>query len=125
MGKLILSGDPKQGAEAFQQIMDSVAGMNPIPYMNDPKLLASAWEKQKAVANKHNEPGKFTTLIAFEWTSQAMYENMHHNVFFRDDKGPDTTFSSMDSIHREDCGPTRRFSVAQDTRTSRSPTTPM
>ena len=52
--------------------MDSVAGMNPIPYMNDPKLLASAWERQKAVANKHNEPGKFTTLIAFEWTSQAM-----------------------------------------------------
>jgi hypothetical protein len=102
MGKLILAGDPKKGAEAFQQIMDSVAGMNPIPYMNEPKLLASAWKKQKAVANKHNEPGKFTTLIAFEWTSQAMDENMHHNVFFRDDKGPETVFSSMDSIHRED-----------------------
>tara|TARA_R110000850_G_scaffold60079_1_gene138162 strand:- start:707 stop:2590 length:1884 start_codon:yes stop_codon:yes gene_type:complete len=102
MGKLILSGDPKQGAEAFQQIMDSVAGMNPISYMNDPKLLATAWENQKAVANKHNEPGKFTTLIAFEWTSQAMYINLHHNVFFRDDKGPDVTFSSMDSIHRAD-----------------------
>ena len=102
MGKLILSGDPKKGAEAFQKIMDSVAGMKPISYMNDPKLLASAWERQKAVANKHNEPGKFTTLIAFEWTSQAMYINMHHNVFFRDDKGPDVTFSSMDSIKRED-----------------------
>jgi hypothetical protein len=102
MGKLILSGDPKQGAEAFQQIMDSVAGMDPIPYMNDPKLLASAWEKQKAVINKYNEPGKFTTLIAFEWTSQAMYINMHHNVFFRDDVGPDVIFSSMDSIERAD-----------------------
>jgi hypothetical protein len=102
MGKLILSGDPKKGAQAFQEIMDSVAGMNPIPYMSDPKVLASAWERQKAVANKHNEPGKFTTLIAFEWTSQAMYINMHHNVFFRDDKGPDVTFSSMDSIERAD-----------------------
>ena len=93
MGKLILAGDPKKGAEAFQQIMDSVAGMNPIPYINDPKLRASAWEKRKAASNKHNEPGKFTTLIAFEWTSQAMDENMHHNVFFRDDKGPETVFS--------------------------------
>jgi hypothetical protein len=102
IGKLILSGDPKKGAEAFQEIMDSVAGMNPISYMNDPKLRATAWEKQKAAINKHNEPGKFTTLIAFEWTSQALYENMHHNVFFRDDKGPETIFSSMDSIHRED-----------------------
>ena len=61
-----------------------------------------AWEKQKEVANKHNDPGKFTTLIAFEWTSQTMYENMHHNVFFRDDKGPDVVFSSLDSVHRED-----------------------
>jgi hypothetical protein len=102
MGKLILSGDPKKGAQAFQEIMNSVAGMDPISYMNDPKLLSSAWEKQKAVANKHNDPGKFTTLIAFEWTSQAMYENMHHNVFFRDNKGPKSIFSSMDSIHRED-----------------------
>ena len=102
IGKEILSGDPKKGADAFQQIMDSVAGMKPISYMNDPKVLTPIWEKQKAVANKHNDPGKFTTLIAFEWTSQAMYENMHHNVFFRDDKGPETTFSSMDSIHRED-----------------------
>ena len=80
--------------------MDSVAGMKPIPYMSDPKLAASAWEKQKAVINKHNDPGKFTTLVAFEWTSQAMYINMHHNVFFRDDKGPDVIFSSMDSIER-------------------------
>jgi hypothetical protein len=102
IGKEILSGDPKKGAEAFQQIMDSVAGQKPIPYMSDPKLLATAWEKEKAAANKHYAPGKFTTLIAFEWTSQAMYENMHHNVFFRDDKGPDTIFSSLDSIKRED-----------------------
>jgi len=102
IGKEILSGDPKKGADAFQQIMDSVAGMNPIPYMSDPKLAASAWERQKAVINKHNDPGKFTTLVAFEWTSQAMYINMHHNVFFRDDKGPDVIFSSMDSIKRAD-----------------------
>jgi len=102
IGKDIISGDPKKGEAAFQLIMNSVAGMKPISYMSDPKILASAWERQKAAANKHNEPGKFTTLIAFEWTSQAMYENMHHNVFFRDDKGPDSVFSSLDSIKRED-----------------------
>jgi len=102
IGKEILSGDPKKSADAFQKIMNSVAGQNPIPYMSDPKVAASVWEKQKATTNKHNEPGKFTTLIAFEWTSQAMYENMHHNVFFRDDKGPNTVFSSLDSIKRED-----------------------
>ena len=102
IGKEILTGDPKKGAEAFQQIMDSVANLDPIPYMSDPKTASVVWEKQKEVANKHNDPGKFTTLIAFEWTSQTMYENMHHNVFFRDDKGPDVVYSSLDSVHRED-----------------------
>jgi len=87
IGKEILSGDPKRGADAFQQIMNSVAYLDPIPYMSEPKTAASVWEKQKAVANKHNDPGKFTTLIAFEWTSQTMYENMHHNVFFRVSNG--------------------------------------
>ncbi len=102
IGKEILSGDPKKGEDAFQKIMNSVAQQKPIPYMSDPKIAASVWEEHKAVTNKHNEPGKFKTLIAFEWTSQAMYENMHHNVFFRDDKGPDVIFSSLDSIKRED-----------------------
>ena len=102
IGKDILSGDPKKGADAFQKIMNSVANLEPIPYMSDPKTASTVWEKQKAVANKHNDPGKFTTMIAFEWTSQTMYENMHHNVFFRDDKGPDTIYSSLDSVHRED-----------------------
>jgi len=52
--------------------------------------------------NQFNDPGKFTTLIAFEWTSIPMVQNLHHNVFFRDDEGPDTIFSSFDSIKRED-----------------------
>ena len=70
--------------------------------MNDPKLMVSIWEEQKKITNKHNDPGKFTTLIAFEWTSIPNYQNLHHNVFFRDDKGPDTQFSSFDSVKRED-----------------------
>jgi len=40
------------------------------------------------VANKYNDPGKFTTLIAFEWTSIPNGRNMHRNVFFRNDTGP-------------------------------------
>jgi hypothetical protein len=70
--------------------------------MADPKIMVSIWDEQKKITNKYNEPGKFTTLIAFEWTSIPQYQNLHHNVFFRDDKGPDTQFSSFDSVKRED-----------------------
>ena len=102
IGKLIATGDPKDGAAAFQQIITSASVNVAIPYMMDPKVMRSNWEKQKAVANKYYEPGKFTTLIGFEWTSIPMYQNLHHNVFFRDDQGPDSIFSSFDSVKRED-----------------------
>lgn len=102
IGKMIGSGDPKQGEAAFQQIITSAAINTPISYMIDAKVMRSIWDEQKKITNKHNEPGKFTTLIAFEWTSIPQYQNLHHNVFFRDDKGPDVQFSSFDSIKRED-----------------------
>jgi hypothetical protein len=102
IGKDIASGDPAKGEAAFQQIISSAANNVPIPYMVDPKLMVSIWDEQKKITNKHNDPGKFTTLIAFEWTSIPNYQNLHHNVFFRDDKGPDTQFSSFDSVKRED-----------------------
>jgi len=102
IGKLIASGDPKQGEAAFQQIITSASVGKPISYMSDPKIAASVWKKQKDAANKHYEPGKFTTLIAYEWSSQPDSQNLHHNVFFRDDEGPDAVFSSFDSVKRED-----------------------
>ena len=102
IGRQIASGDPAQGEAAFQQIISSAAVNVPIDYMNDPKVMRSIWEEQKKITNKHNDPGKFTTLIAFEWTSIPAYQNLHHNVFFRDNAGPDTQFSSFDSIKRED-----------------------
>ncbi len=102
IGKMIASGDPKKGAAAFQQIINSAATGVPISYMNDPKVMVSIWNDQKTITNKHNDPGKFTTLIAFEWTSIPNFQNLHHNVFFRDDAGPETQFSAFDSVKRED-----------------------
>jgi hypothetical protein len=66
IGKLINSGTAKDGAEAFQIIISAVSAGKPPAYLMDPKTMASAWEKQKATTNKHNDPGKFTTLIAYE-----------------------------------------------------------
>ncbi len=102
IGKKIVSGNKAEGEEAFNEIIASVAAGKPIPYLMDAKVMRSVWKDQKAISNKHNDPGKFTTLIAFEWTSVPYFQNLHHNVFFRDDKGPDMIFSSLDSVKRED-----------------------
>ncbi len=44
------------------------------------------WAKLTAAAEKYNEPGRFTAIIGFEWTSMPNGNNLHRNVLFRDGK---------------------------------------
>ncbi len=102
VGKLIATGKPADMDKAFRIMMAAgQKGVAPKGF-DDPKAMRSAWDRQKEITNKHYEPGKFTTLIAFEWTSIPFGQNLHRNVFFRDDKGPDVVFSTLDSDKAED-----------------------
>jgi hypothetical protein len=44
------------------------------------------WERLTTAAEKYNQPGKFTALIGFEWTSSPDGNNLHRNIIFRDGK---------------------------------------
>jgi len=46
----------------------------------------SYWQKSTAAAEKYNEPGLFTAMIGFEWTSLPGGNNLHRNILFRDNK---------------------------------------
>jgi hypothetical protein len=48
------------------------------------KTYASIWEKVVDAAERYNEPGRFTALIGFEWTSLVTGNNLHRNVIFRE-----------------------------------------
>jgi len=52
--------------------------------INEPRMMESVWRKVVENADKYNEPGNFTALIGFEWTSSAGGGNLHRNVIFRD-----------------------------------------
>jgi hypothetical protein len=43
------------------------------------------WEDITRTADRFNEPGRFTALIGFEWTSVPKGFNLHRNVILRDD----------------------------------------
>jgi hypothetical protein len=42
------------------------------------------WDDTIRAAEEYNDPGVFTTFIAFEWTSLVGGNNLHRNVIFRD-----------------------------------------
>ena len=68
----------------------------------DPSVVQSAWQTTVAAAERHNDPGKFTTFVAYEYTAAGSdRENLHRNVVFKG-AAPAIPFSSMDSSNPED-----------------------
>jgi hypothetical protein len=89
-----------EGYEAFREWGSYMFKGDPI---KSPKMQRSVWERQIQAAEQHNDPGKFTALIGFEWTSLNTEEapsNLHRVVVFKDsgDKvGQVVPFSAYDS----------------------------
>lgn len=62
----------------------------------------SAWLRTIEMANTNYQPGRFTTLIGYEWTSHPENRyNLHRNVIFRDERAP-LPFTAIDSLRPED-----------------------
>jgi hypothetical protein len=101
--KMIVKGqtDPKAGGAAFKKLLASLFEGVPMPEYATPELRTSLWQTFIDTADKHNDPGKFTALYAYEWTSIPRGANMHRNVFFKD-KAPAFPYSAFDSVHPED-----------------------
>jgi len=75
------------------------------PLAGQDQIYRTAWQKITDAAEKHNEPGRFTAFIGFEWTSAYERNNLHRNVIFRGGKkNADTIipFSAFDSVDPED-----------------------
>ena len=105
LAKLINSSDPADKNKAASMVIASITSAVPEgPFLDfvDPKMIRSNWKRHVDTANKYNDPGKFTTIISFEWTSIPDSQNLHRNVFFRGDTGPEAPYSSIDSVDPED-----------------------
>jgi len=91
-GKRWNAGINKGGQTAVEAALDLITTFSQGGL--DPKLIetyspgspkyATVWQRMVNTADDYNEPGQFTALIGFEWTSLIEGANMHRNVIFRD-----------------------------------------
>ena len=56
-------------------------------YSPGSRRYATIWSDNLRVAERYNEPGRFSAILGFEWTSLDRGRNMHRNVIFRDGPG--------------------------------------
>jgi hypothetical protein len=91
----------KEGAhEAFMEIVNSAVVRDPKKLVENPAVKRSVWERYIETAEQYNEPGQFTALIGFEWSSSPRGGNLHRVVIFRDgadDAEQTMPFSLFDS----------------------------
>ncbi len=77
---------PEGRMEAFANIIElaTVQGINPF---NSDELVRSIWNDFITIADQYNEPGRFTAMTGFEWTSTPKGDNLHRVVVFADGAG--------------------------------------
>jgi hypothetical protein len=87
--KMMSSSAAEAAAAANEVVAAQSAGTLPAP-VTDPAvsgpIVFNAWKDYTATAEKFNEPGHFTAMIGFEWTSVPGGNNLHRNVLYRDGK---------------------------------------
>jgi hypothetical protein len=92
------NGGPEAAVAAFGSLLaDLSAGIDPFA---DIDMAGSIWPEFVELADLYDQPGVFTAMTGFEWTSQPGGDNLHRIVVFAD--GADKTsrvrpFSALDS----------------------------
>jgi hypothetical protein len=123
----LMSGDPEllatpQGRKWYDQIksghgaeaaMDIIVsfGLGKLPKgfpVPGTRAYSSAWQETIAAAEAFNDPGRFTAVIGYEWTSNTEGNNLHRNILFRENGAqaslvePYTTMAPLGSDNPED-----------------------
>jgi len=77
----------------------------PNPDLNNEKVNRTVWGEIMDAADRHNEPGKFTAFMGWEWSSTPNGANLHRVIMMRGGKNSGKQFipyTSFDSDQPED-----------------------
>ena len=99
IAKELIVHTPADIQRIYLMLGTTMIEQKPIKELVSPEVAGSIWKQNNDIADKANEPGKFTAFCSYEWTSTPDNRNMHRNIFFKDcAKVPAQPFSSLDSV---------------------------
>ena len=99
----LLNDSPLSLSIVLLKIASNVKGFD--DYGDTPEIreiALNSWKLMVDTANAHYEPGVFTTLVGYEWSSMPGEQNLHRNVIYRDTNVPEFPYTSLDSDNPED-----------------------
>ena len=90
---------------ATMDIIEKFSGGDIPQVLLEERFAKSVWDGYLKTAEAFNEPGRFTTIIGYEWTSTEGGNNLHRNVLYRD--GADVArrmlpYTTSESFNPED-----------------------
>ena len=95
-----------RGGEVFFEIVKFInTDPGELVEMNSEFVRNSVWSKIVEAAERHNEPGKFTAFIGWEWSSLPEGRNLHRILFTPDGKDKALQYlpySALDSTRPRD-----------------------
>ena len=104
----MMLGTRAESMKAARELIGAFSQGTMPPVMYDPatakQIVGSVWQAHVATVERYNEPGRFTALMGYEYTSVPKGNNLHRIVIFRD--GADKVskiipFSAMESQNPE------------------------